>query len=152
MNKKVRIAAFLLFLVDLVSKIIILKTNIKMPYEIIPNFFYIHRVYNTGAAFSFLAGTGANIAFMVLGIVALIYIDRRLISEVRMFIGDIGVSLLYAGVLGNVFDRFLYGKVVDFISLRFGSYSFPIFNFADVFICIGVILVLIDYYGGKRWK
>lgn len=152
MNKKVRIVAFVLFLIDLISKIIILKTNIKMPYEVIPNFFYIDKVYNTGAAFSFLAGTGANIIFMICGIIALIYIDRMLIAEVRMFIGDIGVSMLYGGILGNVFDRFLYGKVIDFLSFKFGSYSFPIFNFADVFICVGIILVLIDTYGGKKWK
>lgn len=152
MNKKVRIVAFVLFLIDLISKIIILKTNIKMPYEVIPNFFYIDKVYNTGAAFSFLAGTGANIIFMICGIIALIYIDRMLIAEVRMFIGDIGVSMLYGGILGNVFDRFLYGKVVDFLSFKFGSYSFPIFNFADVFICVGIVLVLIDTYGGKKWK
>ncbi len=152
MNKKVRIVAFVLFLIDLISKIIILKTNIKMPYEVIPNFFYIVKVYNTGAAFSFLAGTGANIIFMICGIIALIYIDRMLIAEVRMFIGDIGVSMLYGGILGNVFDRFLYGKVVDFLSFKFGSYSFPIFNFADVFICVGIVLVLIDTYGGKKWK
>ncbi len=152
MNKKVRIAAILLFLVDLISKIIINKVSIKMPYEIIPNFFYINRVSNTGGAFSIMAGTGANIAFMVLGVIALIYIDRKLISEIRTFIGDIGVSLLYGGILGNVFDRFLYGKVIDFISFKFGSYYFPIFNFADVFICMGIIFVLIDNYGGKRWK
>ena len=104
-----------------------------MPYEVIPNFFYIDKVYNTGAAFSFLAGTGANIIFMICGIIALIYIDRMLIAEVRMFIGDIGVSMLYGGILGNVFDRFLYGKVVDFLSFKFGSYSFPIFNWNNIF-------------------
>lgn len=140
MKKKVYIWAFIFFLIDLISKVLISHISIKMPYQIIKNFFYLDLTYNNGAAFSLLPG--ATYAFIIIGVIVLIYIDKNLINEVNNYFI---ISLIIGGIVGNILDRVIYGKVIDFISFQFGSYYFPIFNLADSFICIGVFLLLIEY-------
>ena len=141
MRKKIYIYAFVFFLIDLISKIIVTNINIKTPYEVINNFFYIDIVSNKGAAFSLLPG--GSIIFILIGIGVLIYIDRTIVKEARY---SIPASLVIGGILGNMLDRLLYGEVLDFLSFKLGPIYFPIFNLADTFICIGVFLLIIDYY------
>ena len=141
MRKKIYIWAFIFFLIDLVSKILVTNINIKTPYEVIHNFFYIDIISNKGAAFSLLPG-GTTI-FVIIGVGVLIYIDRVIAKEARY---KIPVSLVIGGILGNMLDRILYGEVLDFLSFKLGPIHFPIFNLADTFICVGVVLLVIDYY------
>ena len=140
MRKKVYIFSFIFFLIDLLSKILVANINIEMPYKIIDNFFYIDMVTNSGAAFSIFSGWG--ILFIIIAIGVLFYIDRFIVTDVKHFLY---ISPIIGGILGNLFDRLVYGEVLDFLSFRFGSYYFPIFNFADVFICIGIFLLIIEH-------
>lgn len=143
MKKKVYILAFVFFLIDLISKLVVLSISISMPLRVINKFFYIDRVTNTGAAFSILSGN--SILFILIAIAVLIYIDKYVIPDVKHYFS---ISLVIGGIAGNLFDRVVYGKVIDFLSFRFGSYSFPIFNLADVFICVGAFLLIIQYIRG----
>ena len=61
-------------------------------------------------------------------------------------IESIGISFLLGGLLGNLFDRLVFGYVIDFFDFRFGKYNYPVFNIADVFIVCGVILIMIDTF------
>ena len=116
--------------------------------EIIPNFFYIHLMNNTGAAWSFLSGYNYlfiyfNI-FFVLG--AFYYMLRK--NNLEM-IPYICFSMIVGGAMGNFYDRIVHNSVRDFLSiiipLPMGrSYSYPVFNGADMFICISAALYLID--------
>lgn len=141
MRKKIYIYAFVFFLIDLISKVLVTNIKIKTPYEVINNFFYIDIVSNEGAAFSLLPG--GTILFVLIGLGVLIYIDRVIIKDVRY---SIPVSLVIGGIVGNLFDRILYGEVLDFLSFKLGPFYFPVFNLADTFICIGVLLLIIEYY------
>ncbi len=58
--------------------------------------------------------------------------------------------MIIAGALGNLFDRFLYGHVVDYILFHTGTWSFAVFNLADSFITIGAGCVIIDELVGSR--
>lgn len=53
-------------------------------------------------------------------------------------------GLILGGVLGNLIDRIRLGGVVDYIGLKFGSYHYPIFNFADMMIVFGVVLIMVE--------
>lgn len=139
------IFSLIFFLIDLISKILIANINIDMPYKVINNFFYIDMVTNEGAAFSLFPG--ANILFIIIAIGVLMYIDKCIIKDSNHFLF---ISLIIGGVIGNLFDRLLYGEVLDFLSFKIGTYYFPIFNFADVFICIGVVLLIIEYFRSDR--
>ena len=148
MKKKVYVLSLIFFLIDLISKLIILKIENILPITVIKNFFYLNKVTNEGAAFS--SFTGYQIVLILIAIVALIYIHKSVLKDIKTNLGAISISLLVGGILGNLFDRIVYNKVIDFLSFNIFGYMFPIFNIADTFICIGVLLLLIDYIRGEK--
>ena len=100
-------------------------------------------IYNSGIAFGIFDGYGnlASNFLLVITIFILIYLIRLLIKE-EVKIAKFALSLIIAGALGNIIDRFIDGKVTDFLHLEFGSFSFFIFNLADAFITVGAILII----------
>ena len=78
-------------------------------------------------------------ALIIIGI--LIYYLKK--NQVKGKINILSFSLVIGGALGNLIDRIIRGYVIDFISIKIGNYNFPIFNLADTFIVIGVILLLL---------
>ena len=100
-------------------------------------------IYNSGIAFGIFDGYGnlASNLLLVITIFILIYLIRLLVKE-KVQIAKLALSLITAGALGNIIDRFIDGKVTDFLHLEFGSYSFFIFNLADAFITLGAILII----------
>lgn len=145
MRKKVYVISFVFFIIDLLSKVLVLSIK-KFPITIIKDFFYINKTFNTGAAFSLF--TGNNFVFIIIAIAVLIYIDRKVICDIKNKISIISISMLIGGIIGNLFDRIAYGKVIDFLSFKFGLYNFPVFNLADTFICIGIFLLIIEFLRG----
>jgi len=110
---------------------------------VIPGFFSVDHVYNTGAAFGMLHDS--NLLFIGISTVAFI----GLIMMRRHFTGYLmlgGWALLLAGILGNVTDRLRLGHVVDFLDFQFGSYHWPSFNVADSCICVAAGLFLISSF------
>ena len=100
-------------------------------------------IYNSGIAFGIFDGYGnlASNLLLVITIFILIYLLRLLVKE-KVQIAKLALSLITAGALGNIIDRFIDGKVTDFLHLEFGSFSFFIFNLADAFITLGAILII----------
>ena len=100
-------------------------------------------IYNSGIAFGIFDGYGnlASNFLLVITIFILIYLIRLLIKE-EVKIAKFALSLIIAGALGNIIDRFIDGKVTDFLHLEIGSFSFFIFNLADAFITLGAILII----------
>ncbi len=100
-------------------------------------------IYNSGIAFGIFDGYGnlASNLLLVITIFILIYLIRLLVKE-KVQIAKFALSLITAGALGNIIDRFIDGKVTDFLHLEFGSLSFFIFNLADAFITLGAILII----------
>lgn len=156
MKKKIYVLSLIFFLIDFLSKILILKYENNLPITLINNFFYIDKVTNEGAAFSIL--NGHTIIFIVIAIVMLIYIDRYLLKDAKTKLDIISYSMLIGGIIGNLFDRIFYKEVIDFLSFNIFGYMFPVFNLADTFICIGIFIIIIKLLvGGKdenssKWK
>jgi signal peptidase II len=100
-------------------------------------------IYNSGIAFGIFDGYGnlASNLLLVITIFILIYLIRLLVKE-KVQIAKFALSLITAGALGNIIDRFIDGKVTDFLHLELGSLSFFIFNLADAFITLGAILII----------
>jgi signal peptidase II len=104
--------------------------------------------YNTGAAFSFLSEASGwqRWLFVALAIgisVMLILWLRRLRASTQGLLAC-GLALIVGGALGNMIDRLLHGRVVDFIHVHLGAHYFPAFNVADSAITIGAALVILD--------
>jgi signal peptidase II len=123
--------------------------------EVIPGFFNITFVTNTGAAFGLLAGweTVWRQVFFVgvslFALVALFFAYRHFRNEGRLAV--YGLALVAGGAVGNLIDRLRFGWVIDFLDFYLGSYHWPAFNVADAGITIGVgFLLLSSFLNGRE--
>jgi len=142
-----------LYALDQLSKQLVLR--LIRPYEariIVPDFFSLVNVTNTGAAFGSFKGN--NTFFIVVSITALVVVTVLL---VRARPGDawrdLSLALLLAGILGNLTDRLLYGHVIDFLlfnlHIRYAD-PWPAFNVADSCISIAVVLFIIHSFRKQK--
>ena len=103
-------------------------------------------VYNTGAAFSFLADAGGwqrwffLVLSLVIGVVLVVWLRRLRKGETTT---AVALSLILGGALGNAIDRALHGHVVDFIDVYYRGWHWPAFNIADSAICVGAGLLML---------
>lgn len=152
MNNKGKIyyITCLVLLLDQIVKIIV--NNCMTLYDeikLIPNFFSIYYVKNTGAAFSILEG---NTTFLIiLTIIFILIVHRYIKNEKNMTkLSSISFGLLLGGMFGNLIDRIIHSGVIDYLSFEFFGYGFPVFNIADIGITVGVTLMLIDMLLEKK--
>ena len=108
--------------------------------EVIPGLLHLTHIQNTGAAFSFLQG--ARWFFVVLCAVFVVAVIYLLVKQViRHPVARWSAVVVMAGAVGNCLDRIICGYVVDMIELEL--FKFPVFNVADIFITVGVIVFVI---------
>lgn len=102
-------------------------------------------VFNKGAAFSFLAGADGWQKWFFIGIAFVVcaYFAYCIVSENLSKTAVFAYASVIGGALGNVYDRFAYGHVVDFLDFHWNNWHYPTFNIADVAVCLGVGLLLI---------
>lgn len=144
MNKKPYIIAFIFFIIDLISKQIITRlVNLGQSINVVNNFFYITHVHNKGAAWSILEDH--RILLLIITVIALYLINKFMNKEKIDNKESIAYGMIIGGIIGNLFDRIIYHEVIDFIDFRIFGYNYPVFNLADTFIVIGVILLIIFY-------
>jgi len=133
----------------LIARNISLHDNI----QIIPDFFRLTHVENRGAAFGLFADSPSEwkIAILVLfSIVALVIVSALLWRNSHsMNTTGVGLALILGGALGNLWDRLLSGKVVDFLLFYVGKYQWPAFNVADSAIVIGASLLVFEILFAK---
>ncbi|WP_294519950.1 signal peptidase II [uncultured Anaerovibrio sp.] len=130
----------IVFIIDqLVKGYITASMHLGQSVPVIKNYFYITYVLNPGAAFGIFENQRLffiGVALVLLGVV--IYFRKQLMKE-HMLV-QYGVGLLVGGAIGNLYDRLQNGLVVDFLDFRF----WPVFNIADVAICVGAGLIMFD--------
>lgn len=149
MEKKLLIVSSVFILLDQLIKIIV-RNSIIVGKEIfiIPKFFYLTNVNNTGGAFSILSN---NTYFLVLiGIIATGFIIYFLRNKKLALIEEIAYGVLVGGIIGNLIDRIIFNSVTDYIGLVFGSYYYPIFNLADIGIVVSIIILIILEFRGEK--
>ena len=148
--KKIGIISLVFILIDFIVKIIVNSNmNVYDSIIIIPNFFSITYVRNIGAAFSIMENS--RILFIIIGFVALILIYKYLImNKILNKYLMISYSMLIGGIIGNMIDRIIYGYVIDYLSFNIFGYNAPIFNLADTFIVISIIMLLLYEVGGSH--
>jgi signal peptidase II len=135
-----------LYALDQLTKQLVLRSI--NPYDahiIVPDFFSLVNVTNTGAAFGSFRGN--NTFFVIISIIALVVVTVLLVRHRRSDPWrDVSLALLLAGILGNLTDRLLYGHVIDFLlfnlHIRYAD-PWPAFNVADSCISIAVVLFII---------
>ena len=155
LKKKITIfyIAALIFTLDRLSKYFILKlSNSVEEFNIsVTSFLNFNLVWNNGIAFglfSFNEQFYYNIITLVIIIITFVILFFAIKSA---GVEKIGFSMIFGGSLGNIFDRLYYTAVVDFIDFHINNIHWFIFNIADIFISLGVIiLITIEFFGRKK--
>ena len=137
------------FLIDLLSKnkiISIFKDGVVEKIYVNDYLDFI-LVFNTGISYGLFSGGGDFQKWILISLSILIIIFLlSLIRNESTILSKLSISFIIGGALGNVLDRFTYGAVVDFISLHAKGFSWYIFNIADMFIVLGVILFILSQF------
>jgi signal peptidase II len=130
------------------KRVVAQKISLHDGVQVIPGFFRITHVENRGAAFGLFADSPSEwkIAMLVLfSVIALIVVSALLWRNSHsMTTTGIGLALILGGALGNLWDRLMTGRVVDFLLFYVGQYQWPAFNVADSAIVVGAGLLVIE--------
>ena len=151
MTKKIIIFTLLFILIDQLSKILIVG-NLELDHEvsIIPSFFSLMYIRNTGAAWGMFSN--GTIILAIFSLAFLVFTLKYVFSKKRSNLEIIIISMLYGGIIGNLIDRLFRNYVVDFLSFNIFGYNFPIFNIADCYIVISIGLIILKMIMDDRKK
>lgn len=141
---------FLLVALDQLTKLLVLYAiPLYGTVKIIPGFFYLTHLYNTGAAFGMMHDS--NRFFMGISVAALLILfwQRRHFVALSL---QLGWVLILSGILGNLSDRWFRGHVVDFLGFQIWNYYWPPFNVADTCICMASGFFLLSAFSSQRSK
>ncbi|MBE6124615.1 MAG: signal peptidase II [Erysipelotrichaceae bacterium] len=132
-------AVILLLLIDqLVKSFITINMDLHQQLTVIKDFFWIRLVHNPGAAFSILEG---EITFFIIATIIALVVFSFMFLTTKDNINQIGLTMMIGGTLGNAIDRLRLGYVIDYLDFNLFGYPFPVFNFADIMLTLGVVVL-----------
>ena len=143
------IVALITIVIDLITKFLVIKFLVN-PIDIIPNFFTIVNTINRGAIFGTLQGWLPLFAMVtIVFLIMIFYSKEKLLNNKPL---SLAYGLIIGGACGNMIDRLIlppFGGVIDFLDFHLKTsaslFSYPVCNFADVFIILGVIILLFNF-------
>ena len=132
------------------------KLPLHQVIEVIPGFFNLTHVRNTGGAFGILGGSRGGVGSLFFLTVSLIAIGTILFLFVKVKENEkalaLSFSFVLSGAIGNLIDRLRYGEVIDFLEFYISSFHWPSFNIADSAICVGIGLMIFELLVKDRKK
>ena len=137
--RKVFLTALIIFLLDRFSKYLIIS-NFKLneSLQIVSNVFHLTYVSNTGIAFGFLKNSAFLLTLIAIFVLTYSIYYATKLKENETWL-QAAMGLLIGGIFGNLFDRMIYGYVIDFLDFRI----WPVFNIADSSITISAVILVI---------
>ena len=142
--KKVLIFFILIFL-DLISKYFV-KNNLVLNQSIkINDFFDFIYIQNFGVSFGLFSGLLSHWLLIFIGLfIVLLIFYLMIISDKKL--EKLAYFIIIIGATSNILDRFINTFVVDFILIHYENYYWPAFNFADIYITIGIIMLIMSFF------
>lgn len=138
-----KITSIILMLDQFIKLIINNSMDLYQQIKIIPNFFYIFYVQNTGAAFSILEDN--TFILIIISTIIIVILDRTIKKEKEFkTLEVISLGMIMGGIFGNLMDRIVHHAVIDYLAFQIFKYDFPVFNLADIGITVGVALMIIS--------
>tara|TARA_B100000945_G_C19883632_1_gene368368 strand:- start:46 stop:498 length:453 start_codon:yes stop_codon:yes gene_type:complete len=136
---------FIFIFLDLISKYFV-KTNFVLNQTIeLNNFLDLVYVQNYGISFGLLSGTVSYLLLIIVGLlVVLIILYLMFITKKKL--EKLGYYIIIIGAISNILDRAINTYVVDFISIHYKNYYWPAFNLADIYITIGIIMLIVGFF------
>jgi signal peptidase II len=146
--------AALIFVADqLTKRAALVRLDAAHPVVVIPDFFHLVLVMNPGVAFGIFAGVPPRwrwivTLFSLTALALLASLAFRVLPR-GSIVARVAIGLVFGGAAGNLFDRWRYGAVVDFIDVFWRGYHWPAFNVADSAITVGVCLLAAELAFGR---
>ena len=142
------VTALVVFILDRITKVLAVK-KLHGVVSIIPGFFSLRLAENRGAAFSLFSGGNEFLRKLFLifvpAVVIFVIFYYVLTRKKLSFWVSVALGLMAGGAVGNLYDRILDGRVIDFMDFHFRHYHYPTFNVADVGVFVGTLLLLVFY-------
>ena len=145
----------LVFLIDRLTKIYVLKLAESSDYLniLVNNFLNIILIWNEGIGFGLLSFEDSFIYNLITVLIVIINIIILFLIIKSDNLRSVFYSFIFGGSIGNLFDRIYYSAVPDFIDLNYNGFHWFIFNFADIFITLGIIcLIFVEFLDYTRLK
>ena len=149
------IIVFVVFLIDRISKILIVNFSEEIRNNEIyqSKFLNIQLIWNEGIAFGLLSFENDFIYHSISLLITLIILILIIMLIKSKNVEKIGFALISGGAIGNLFDRIMFKSVPDFIDFHVNNFHWFIFNIADIFITIGVLwLILAEFFVKKKYE
>ena len=133
----------LLVLLDILSKYIVFNYINLYQFVTITYFFDITHIHNFGVSFGLFAGTIPSLVLIFIGLFVTVFVIYLYINSSDT-LERWGLFIIICGAIGNIVDRFINGYVIDFLYLHINQYYWPAFNFADIYISLGIIMIIVN--------
>ncbi len=132
---------------DQFSKFVVDSTfNLYDSRSMLGDYLRLTYIRNSGAAFGISFGSSkVMFAVTVLVVILLVYLYLKGTLRPEHIIGKIAVIMVLGGAIGNLIDRIRMGEVIDFIDMGIGNHRWPIYNFADIYVTIGMFILFFIY-------
>ena len=141
------VMALLIFILDVVTKQWAMIHVAPRDIVEVTSFFNLILTINYGVSFSMFTANHLYGVYALIGLTSLLScVVLYYVFTVKTFIERVAFSMVFAGAIGNLFDRIRLGGVVDFIDIHVAGYHWPAFNIADSAICGGVSLLFLYYF------
>tara|TARA_B100002051_G_C16420344_1_gene479076 strand:+ start:64 stop:519 length:456 start_codon:yes stop_codon:yes gene_type:complete len=133
----------LLVIIDIISKkfvynLIDLNTFISITF-----FMELTHIHNFGISFGLFSGLISSWILVIIGLLVTIFI-YYLMQNSSDIVEEWGLFLIITGAIANILDRSINGYVIDFIFFHYNSFSWPAFNIADIYITIGIMMIILS--------
>ena len=128
-------------IIDLSSKQIIYYSIDLNSFLVVTSFLDIAHIHNFGISFGLFSGIVSPWIFILIGIIVTGFIFYMLIKSTN-HMEKWGLTVIIAGAIANIADRFLNGYVIDFLLLHYKDFYWPAFNFADIYISVGICIIV----------
>ena len=133
----------LLVFADLFSKYIVFNFIDLFQFIKITNFLDLTHIHNFGVSFGLFSEIIPSYMLIVIGLAVVCFLIYLLINS-RDDLELWGLFIIICGAMGNIVDRFINGYVIDFIYFHVNQFYWPAFNFADIYISIGIIMIILS--------
>ena len=142
----------LIFSLDRISKSKIIEHQLENSKIYINDFLNLDLVWNTGIGFGLLSFNSSIIYNSITALIGLVIIFLIYLLVKSVFVEKIIFSVILGGALGNFYDRLMYYAVPDFIDFHYRNFHWFTFNMADIFITVGIIMLLAKevFINGKK--
>ena len=139
-----KIIIFLIFVsLDLFSKYLVFNYIDLYKFIKITHFLDITHIHNFGISFGLFSETIPAVFLIVIALLVVFFIIYLLLNA-NDYLEYWGLFIIICGAIANIIDRFVNGYVIDFIYFHINQFYWPAFNFADIYISVGIIMIIVN--------